>query len=333
MTDEYDEGEWDFDTYFEDLWEASVEPPEFVIDGLLPVGITFMVAPPKTYKSTIEMAMTLAVAGEPCDALPKEMMQVPETGIVIGASAEATPGELRYMVEQGMGAKEGTLGRIRLLKDPWAWRLDDPNAAPRLIRKLEEVRPKLFWVDPLRDFHTLDEVDAGDMNRLLRPLQQWAKRNKAAFLVVHHTRKRSSNDEGERNLTADDARGTSAMFGLADGLITLTPKGNARVHFNVVLKRGMPWEKTVQLKVWGNGEAVALIDGNAKAVFEAMLGAEKHLKRMLTQAELTDICKMSQSTVSRALSQLRSLGAVEGMVADPTKLPLVRASVKKMETK
>ena len=47
---------------------------------------------------------------------------------------------------------------------------------------------------------------------------------------------------------------TSALYGLADGLITLTPKGKGRVHFSVVLKRGQPFEKTVQLKVWGEGE-------------------------------------------------------------------------------
>lgn len=337
MNDETDydwEGEEDFDDWFSDLWEASLEPPEWIIENLLPSGIVFMIAPPKTFKSTIEMAWSLAVAGEPCDALPADMCKVPEggDGIVIGASAEATPGELRYMVEQGMSVKDGKHGRIRLLKDPWKWRLDDPDAVGRLIRKLEQVKPRLFWLDPLVHFHSLDEVNAGEMSRLLRPLQQWAKRNRVCFLVVHHTRKRNGQD-ADRNLTAEDARGTGALFGLADGLIALTPKGKNRVHFAVTLKRGQPMERTVTLKVWGEGEAQVAIDGNAKAVFEAMLGVQALSPgRACTQAELGAGTGLSQPTVSRALSQLKSMGAVDkDGFAVPTMREAVRAATKTMQ--
>ena len=329
------EGEEDFDDWFEDMWDATLDPPEWVIENILPSGIVFMVAPPKTFKSTIEMAWTLAVAGESCDALPPELCKVPEggDGIVIGASAEATPGELRYMVEQGMGVKEGKHGRIRLLRDPWQWRLDDPGAVSKLIAKLEQVRPRLFWLDPLVDFHSLDEVDAGEMNRLLRPLQRWAKRNRACFLVVHHTRKRGGQDT-ERNLTAEDARGTSAMFGLADGLIALTPKGKNRVHFNVTLKRGQPFEKTVTLKVWGEGEATVQIDGNAKAVYETMLKLESAStgNSIMSQTVIADETGLSQSTVSRAISQLKSMGAVDkDGFAVPEMREAVRAATKTMQ--
>ena len=312
------EGEDDFDHWFEDLWDAEMEPPKWVIEGVLPTGIVFMVAPPKSYKSTVEMAWSLVVAGEKVDALPAELLKVPEAGIVIGASIEATPGELRYMVEQGMGVKGGIHGRVRLLRDPWQFRLDDPGILTKLLRLLNEKRPKLFWLDPLRDFHSLDEVDAGEMNRLLRPLQKWAKENDSCVLVVHHTRKRSGGDE-ERNLKADDARGTSAMFGLADGLIVLTPKGKGRVHFDVTLKRGASWERTVQLKVWGNGEAVAEIDGYARDLFLAMLEGK----------ELTGV---SAATKAKAISQLRSLGAVtpDGK-ANPAMLDVVHKATKTIQ--
>ena len=164
------------------------------------------------------------------------------------------------------------------------------------------------------------------MNRLLRPLQRWAKRNRSCFLVVHHTRKRGGQDT-ERNLTAEDARGTSAMFGLADGLITLTPKGKGRVHFNVILKRGQPFEKTVQLKVWGEGEAVVAIDGNARSVFTALVDNPN-----LSQRDLAEQLSVSQATVSRALSQLRSLGAInEAGAAVAAKAEAVRAATRTMQ--
>lgn len=309
------ESEEDFDDWFDDLWEADVEPPRYVIKDLVPTGLTFMVAPPKSYKSTVEMAMSLAVAGEKSTAMPAELLEVPEPGIVLGLSAEASPGELRYMVEQGMGAKPGVHGMIRLLKDPWRFRLDDEGAANTLLRLLNSRRPRLLWIDPLRDFHSLDEVDAGEMNRLLRPLQRWAKVNDAAVLIVHHTRKRQGGDD-ERNLKADDARGTSALFGMCDGLIVLTPKGKNRVHFDVTLKRGQSWEKTVQLSVWGDGEARVMIDGYARQLYEALLQGKR-------------LEGVSESTVKKAMSQLRSLGALDAAgKADPTKAALVLSSVR-----
>lgn len=308
--DEHEGEEWDDD--YEDLADADLDPPEYVVRNLLPTGIVFMIAPPKAYKSTVEMALSLAVAGVQCDALPAELREVPETGIVMGASAEASPGELRYMVEQGMGVQNLPHGRIRILADPWRWRLDDPDAVATLIRKLDRVKPRLFWLDPLRDFHSLDEVDAGEMNRLLRPLQRWAKANRACFLVVHHTRKQSADAMHEgRNLRAEDARGTSALFGMADGLIVLTPKGHGkpRVHIDVTLKRGQPWEATVELKVWGKGEPTVTIDGNCKRVFDALTGDLKGAS--LSHEALAEHLRMGRSTVTKYIGQLRSLGALD----------------------
>jgi RecA-family ATPase len=237
--------------HFVCLGEAEIEPPEWVIKGLLPTGITFLVGPPKSMKSTIEMAFSMMVAGQQCEVLPPDLRDVPDPGIVVGMSAEASPGELRYMVERGFGAAPRDDRSVLLFADPWSFRLDDPGAMARLLGMLSSVSAKLFWLDPLVDFHSVDEKDAGEMNRLLRPLQRWAKANRAAALIVHHTRKLGASDE-DRNLRASDARGSSSIFGLADGLITLTGRSGApnRVHMDVVIKRGTSWSRTVDLKVW-----------------------------------------------------------------------------------
>jgi RecA-family ATPase len=290
---------------FTDLGEAVLSPPEWVIENLLPVGITFMVGPPKTLKSTIEMALSMLVSGQQCEVLPPEMSRVPETGRVIGLSAEASAGELRFMVERGFGTKVAANGMIQIADDPWRFRLDDPNGLDTLLGILNRVRPRLLWVDPLRDFHGEDEQDSGPMQRLLRPVQRWAKVNRAALLVVHHTRKLGSGED--RNLKAQDARGTSALFGLADGLITLTPKGENTVHFDVVTKRGMPWEKTVKLKVWGSqGNAVSLVDTTAREVFALLV-----ITPTLTQRELAQKMNLSVSVVNKKVADLKALGALD----------------------
>jgi hypothetical protein len=299
-----DEATLDFATrhelsgWFTDLRDAIAEPPRYVIDKLLPTGITFMVAPPKTYKSTIEMALSLMVAGQEgqeCEVLPEDLRNVPEHGPVLGFSAEASAGELRYMAEQGFRLKINTSNPFLIADDPWLFRLDDDDALKRMFSALK-CGPKLVWLDPLRDYHSLDEQDSGDMQRLLRPLQRWAKENHAALLVVHHTRKLASGEV--RNLEAADARGTSALFGLADGLITLTPKGDTSVHFNVVVKRGASWSRTIKLRVWGTGGE---LDAEGKAAL-ALIAQGK------SQAEMAEALGVSLSTVSRRVAALKESG-------------------------
>lgn len=281
--------------WFTDLKDAVSEPPRYVIDKLLPTGITFMVAPPKTFKSTIEMAISLMVAGQTCDVLPEDLRYVPETGPVLGFSAEASAGELKYMAEQGFRVRVDTPNPLLIADDPWLFRLDDDDALHRMFNALK-CQPKLVWLDPLRDYHSLDEQDSGDMQRLLRPLQKWAKDNRASVLVVHHTRKLASGEV--RNLEAADARGTSALFGLADGLITLTPKGDTSVHFSVVVKRGATWNRTIKLKVWGTGGE---LDEDGKV----MMGL---LAQGKSQAEMAELLGVSLSTVSRRVAALKESG-------------------------
>lgn len=240
---------------FVDVGEADKTPPRWVVEKILPVGINFLVGPPKAYKSTIEVALACTVAGVPNTILPPELSIPGQTGHVLGFSAEATAGELRQMAEDGLGVVIPPDGRFRIAKEPFQWRLDDPGAVERLLQWLNHIKPKLFFIDPLRDFHDFDERESGPMNRLLRPLQRWAKEEESAFLVVHHTRKQGTNEEA-RNLNAADIRGSSALFGLADGVIVLTPRGRNTVNLHATIKRGESFERVIRLDVWGAPEVL-----------------------------------------------------------------------------
>lgn len=238
------------DGFFSDLATADMAPPRWVIKNVLPCGIVFLAGPPKTMKSTIEMALSLAVSGLQTDALPADMLELGmEPGTVMGLSAEASAGELRHMVEVGMGVKLPDDRRIIIADDPWSFRLDDPEALEQLMVWLKARRPRLFWLDPLLDFHSTDEKDSGAMNRLLRPIQRWAKENDSCFLVVHHTRKKSQEDKSDYG--TGDMRGTTALFGIADGVIIITPRPGGKLYMKGTYKRGPEWEKTVVIKMWG----------------------------------------------------------------------------------
>ena len=73
---------------------AQKTPPAFTIDKLLPHGIVFLAAPPKSMKTTVTLAMGLSVAGVKHGVLPDELQQVSEPGRVMFLNAEHAPGEM-----------------------------------------------------------------------------------------------------------------------------------------------------------------------------------------------------------------------------------------------
>lgn len=233
-----------------DLGDAIIEDVKWVVKNVIPAGITFLAGPPKSQKTTVELALALLVAGYKHQVLPPEMSDATEQGRVLVMCPEHTAGELRDMAETGMKVKVLNNETIFVSINPWEWRLDDPDGMERLMRWLKILSPKMFLLDPLVDFHSLEEKDAGGMNRLLRPLQRWAKENGVAFLVVHHTAKKSGNDSPI--YTANNMRGSSALFGMADAVIMLTPQEDENtIHVEAVIKRARGWKRDIRLNVWG----------------------------------------------------------------------------------
>ena len=256
---------------FTPLATATIRPPRWVIENVLPVGITFVAGPPKSEKSTATMSIAAMVAGWVCRAFPPFMRNTKLKGKVMMFSAEATAGELKYMAQDGLGIiipeDDDT---ILVADDPWAFRLDDPDALKTMLRWLNDIDPRVVIIDPLRDFHSLDEKEAGDMNRLLRPIRQWAVEHDAALVVVHHSKK-PGEDHG--NYTANDMRGSGALFGIADGVLMFTPKGKAKdqIHIDAVFKRGAAWQQTVTFGSYGKraGEVLTQEDEDVLGCLKA----------------------------------------------------------------
>lgn len=237
---------------FTDLSDAIIEPPDWVIENLLPPGLVFVAGGPKSLKSTLTAAMAALVAGFKCEALPADLSTVKHGGPVMMFSYEATAGELKDMLESGMRTPVKP-GSIFVCDDPFAYRLDDEGSTDQLLSWLRAKDPRLVVLDPLRDLHSLDEKDSGDMNRLLRPLRKWAVEAKSSLVIVHHARKLT---EGKTIATPEDIRGSSAIFGKADGVLVLTRRdmNTAMVNIHAVFKRARGWERTIELAAYG-GEA------------------------------------------------------------------------------
>lgn len=295
--------------YFHDVGDASVRPPEWVIQGCIPVGITFLVGPPKTLKSTVLMAWATRVAGWHTDkVLPAEMLAANEDGIVFGVSAEASAGEIRHAVEVGMKIEARADRSLLVADDPWMWRLDNPAHVGKLVAILNRLKPKLFFLDPLANFHDQDETEAGTMIRLLTPLRHWAKENGAACVVVHHSRKNAKDGKDART-TADDIRGSGAIFGMADGLVLLTRKKSGDLIVEGIYKRGERWERTIDPGAWTEERRATpsptVVSENARKA--AALIAEGK-----TWAQVQESMKVGAGTLARWLKAVEIADKAKG---------------------
>ncbi len=237
--------------YFTDVAVASKKPPAWVIPDVLPQGLVFMAGPPKeSFKSTITMALAALIAEFKCKVLPADW-QPTLLGPVMVFSHEADAGELRFTLEDGLGVKLMPTESILVCNRPEDFRLDEDDGQAQLLHWMTERSPALVVIDPLANFHSIEEKDAGEMIRIIAPLRRWAKDNGACVLIVHHTRKLSEKEEGGHQYKASDMRGTSALFGLCDGILMLSPEREPyTVHISAQFKRGKPWNKVIQLAAW-----------------------------------------------------------------------------------
>lgn len=290
---------------FVDIGTSAKVPPVYVIKDVLPAGIVFMAGPAKSMKSTLLYLLSILVTGEKHTALPDDMMVVVLKGRVIGLSAEASGGEIRYTLENGAGMKLQADGSYLVANEPWEFRLDDENALERLLGWLEALKPRLLFIDPLRDFHSLEEKDDGGMNRLLRPIQRWAKKNDACAIIVHHTSKKQKGDSS--NYEASEMRGTTALFGIADGVLMMTPKTDGVIHIKATIKRGAPWERSVKMGVWGAGAKVSLTE-TAEDLLQHLKEADE--LEVMTFDELAKLMKVSKTNVTLAARELMSAGLI-----------------------
>jgi len=165
-------------------------------------------------------------------------------------SAEAMAGELRYMVEKGLGVRLYANAGILVAKRPEEYRIDTAQGMKKLMHWLKARQPKLAILDPLRNFHDEDENDAGQMLRMLAPLRRWAVDHDSSFVVVHHTKKLQ---EGQTQATANDMRGTSAMFGVADGVLVATPRAKeGEIVIDATFKRAKGWCRPTMIGSYDN---------------------------------------------------------------------------------
>jgi len=129
--------------------------------------------------------------------------------------------------------------RIRLLNGPGDQRrlpvhfavfqtpaLDTPEGQSRLVNTIREYGIRLVIIDVLLRVHSLDENAASEMSQLTTALSRIARTENCAFLILHHTRKKSPGS----NHPSVMMRGSTEIKGGFDGHIYCEKAGDGRMR-------------------------------------------------------------------------------------------------------
>jgi hypothetical protein len=285
---------------FDVVGEAEIVPPKWIIKGVIPTGLTVYISPPKNFKSTVLLHWVLRCLKKTSTVLPEHLSQPAVTGPVIMLSTETTAGTIKFDALFGLRVHVTAGDPLFCQTDPFAFRLDNEDNMKELIYWLRRIKPVMLVIDPLRNSHGVDENDAGEMVKLVQPLQQYAIKNDMACVIVHHTKKPSEKSKPDDNLRPEMARGTGALFGLADGLlsqIVLTSETEQpQLRIAGVFKRGPSFTEDVDLNVeWAQMKLDVEI---AASVYNLVLDGRK------TTAEICEKVDLREAEVLKYLNYM-----------------------------
>jgi len=132
--------------------------------------------------------------------------------------------------------------KARRRKKPSPKHTKDESATIQEWQKLfEEHKPDLIVFDTLSKMHSIEESDNNQVQRLLMEIRKLASLPKAkestnsetsseripiTHVIVHHSRKQSSDPRSNRRISPDDIRGGSAIRAEADVILGLGRRGS-----------------------------------------------------------------------------------------------------------
>ena len=199
-----------------DLTEAERKPPEFIVENMIPVGMTFLSGAPKIRKSFMALQLAAAVA---------------TGGEFLGH--KTTKCSVAYL------DLEGSKSRISARSERMALNLPNnlfithrvevkiADGLIDMIRELHHQRPdiRLVIIDTYsraRGSVRVSGANAYDADvQLLEPVQQAAIDENIAILFVHHDKKNA----GLVTDTFERLSGTMGISGSADSVLSLVSDG------------------------------------------------------------------------------------------------------------
>ena len=297
-----------FSRYYrvEELLKREPAEPDWLVRGMIARGQKILVqGPPKQMKTWFVLSLLKALSrGENVCGVP--FWKTTVSGIkAVMVEEEHSTNALIQRVQQSLAGTCNIViphrtGLKLLPKNP---EFED------LLNFIDEFRPDLLVLDPLRSFFDGDENDSSVMQQVFAPLNMLLRKYPhMAVVVVDHTAKKPS------DVLVYASRGSSVKGAEMDGVIDIR-KFQKDEDIGVVVTGEFRDAETVEnlsLKfdngnlVYDDGFRINIKLKDSEVRLQKL--AKLLTQRSYTQKELTDLLKVSDQTVRNDISKLRAGG-------------------------
>ncbi len=297
-----------FSRYYrvEELLKREPAEPDWLVRGMIARGQKILVqGPPKQMKTWFVLSLLKALSrGENVCGVPFWKTTVSGVKAVM-VEEEHSTNALIQRVQQSLAGTSNIViphrtGVKLLPKNP---EFED------LLKFIDEFRPDLLVLDPLRSFFDGDENDSSVMQQVFAPLNMLLRKYPhMAVVVVDHTAKKPS------DVLVYASRGSSVKGAEMDGVIDIR-KFQKDEDVGVVVTGEFRDAETVEnlsLKfedgnlVYDDGFRINIKLKDSEVRLQKL--AKLLTQRSYTQKELTDLLKVSDQTVRNDISKLRAGG-------------------------
>ena len=297
-----------FSRYYrvEELLKREPAEPDWLVKGMIARGQKILVqGPPKQMKTWFVLSLLKALSrGENVCGVPFWRTTVSDIKAVM-VEEEHSTNALIQRVQQSLAGTSNIViphrtGVKLLPKNP---EFED------LLNFIDEFRPDLLVLDPLRSFFDGDENDSSVMQQVFAPLNMLLRKYPhMAVVVVDHTAKKPS------DVLVYASRGSSVKGAEMDGVIDIR-KFQKDEDVGVVITGEFRDAETVEnlsLKfdngnlVYDDGFRINIKLKDSEVRLQKL--AKLLTQRSYTQKELTDLLKVSDQTVRNDISKLRAGG-------------------------
>lgn len=173
--------------HFKDLADFETLPVEYLIEPLVPIGVTSILdGNPGMGKSFLSLGMTAGVTS----TAKFGDRPVTRKGRVLLLNNEDDPSRVIRPRLEAIGAD---IDRIRVIDDPF---ILNEEGVDILRREISNYDPTLVIIDPLTNFMGggVDMYRPNEANAFMRPLHRLAKEFDIAILIARHLRKQASDN-------------------------------------------------------------------------------------------------------------------------------------------
>lgn len=196
-----------------ELDKLDLPPVQWAVPGLLPAGLSFLVAAPKMGKSwlALDLCLSVAAGGE---WLGRKVNQGPTLYLDLEDSANRAQARMRTLLDGFAAAPETCTFRLlapilgpELFKILDEWIAANPGAKVVCIDTFQKIKPSA----------AKNETSYSADYRICAPLQSWAQQHNICVLLVHHTNK----NKGSTDIF-ESVNGSQGITGTADAVLMLT---------------------------------------------------------------------------------------------------------------